>query len=361
MWHKLRIAVLAGAAVVLFLPALSVYYEATGGKSCARCHEIGPMYDEWHQSSHRGVSCTKCHGDVLTLDPGFHFGNVRRLMQHVRGRATEQVRLKQGDATALVERCRKCHEQEYAHWKAGPHAVTYARIFLDSEHNKKRMLMDDCLRCHGMHFEGGIEDLVTPVNTSGPWKLKDVKLAEQPAIPCVACHQVHREGKPLPKSWAEHPAPGPRQEVHRPSLALFDRRELTPVSVKLLGLPEMKAGEETVKVAADTRQALCYQCHAPVAGGQAGSGDDRTPMGVHEGISCLACHQKHGQETRASCANCHPRMSNCGLDVEKMDTTFLSRKSKHNIHIVKCADCHEKGVPPRKNQKRPAFQLARGD
>ena len=52
----------------------------------------------------------------------------------------------------------------------------------------------------------------------------------------------------------------------------------------------------------DPRQALCYQCHAPrqpeagtVAavngwGRQVGSGDDRTPMGVHEGLSCLSCH-----------------------------------------------------------------------
>jgi hypothetical protein len=49
-----------------------------------------------------------------------------------------------------------------------------------------------------------------------------------------------------------------------------------------------------------------------------------------------------------SCANCHPRLSNCGLDVEKMDTTFLKKESTHNIHFVKCVDCHAKGVPPRK-------------
>ena len=69
-------------------------------------------------------------------------------------------------------------------------------------------------------------------------------------------------------------------------------------------------------------------------------------MGVHEGTSCLACHQHHTQATRASCATCHPRLSNCGLDVEKMDTTFRDVKSPHNIHFVKCADCHPKGVPP---------------
>jgi hypothetical protein len=81
---------------------------------------------------------------------------------------------------------------------------------------------------------------------------------------------------------------------------------------------------------------------------QVGAGDNRTGLGIHEGISCLACHQQHGQKTRASCATCHPRLSNCGLDVEKMDTTFRSAESKHNIHWAKCGDCHVKGVPKKR-------------
>ncbi len=38
----------------------------------------------------------------------------------------------------------------------------------------------------------------------------------------------------------------------------------------------------------------------------------------------------------------------CKLDVEKMDTTFKDKTSKHNIHSVKCVDCHEKGIPKKK-------------
>jgi hypothetical protein len=110
----------------------------------------------------------------------------------------------------------------------------------------------------------------------------------------------------------------------------------------------MREGTRTVKASPDARQALCYQCHAPQSAAQVASGDDRTPIGVHEGLSCLACHQKHGQQTRASCADCHPRLSNCGLDVERMDTTFANAKSARNIHFVKCADCHRSGVPRRR-------------
>ena len=85
-----------------------------------------------------------------------------------------------------------------------------------------------------------------------------------------------------------------------------------------------------------------------------GSGDDRTPMGVHEGISCVACHNGHDENTRASCKTCHPQMSNCGLDVEKMDTTYANSASAHNIHWVKCTDCHQHGMP--KVKTNPAIK-----
>jgi hypothetical protein len=41
-----------------------------------------------------------------------------------------------------------------------------------------------------------------------------------------------------------------------------------------------------------------------------------------------------------------------------MDTTFKDLKSKHNIHWVKCADCHEKGIPKRKTPPGRALAAA---
>jgi hypothetical protein len=350
----LRGAFLAAAAIaVLALPAGSVYYEYNSGASCARCHEIRKNYDAWHGSSHRDVSCGACHGEITTLDAGFHVGNLRRLVQHVRQGFADPVRLCARDIPRLMERCRGCHRQEFAQWQSGGHSATYGRLFVDAPHNQKRLLNDDCLRCHGMHFDGGIRDLVAPVDTRGPWQLLRPDLANQPAIPCLSCHQVHREGEILPRArrteLAAAPKSSAKQELLRPSVSLFDRREQRHFSVDFLSLPAMRDGSRVLKISPDTRQALCYQCHAPLAGGLVGSGDDRTPVGVHEGLSCLACHLKHGQQTRASCANCHPRLSNCGLDVEKMDTTFLSAASGHNIHFVKCADCHPKGIPRKRS------------
>jgi hypothetical protein len=343
---------LSGIAAVLLLPAAAtVYYETGNGESCAKCHEIRPIYDAWRASSHRNVPCRECHGDALTTDARFHTNNLKRVVSHVKDEVPEQVRMRGEDVAHIVARCAKCHRQEFADWQAGPHSATFKLIFLNEEHNRKRLLADDCLRCHGAYFEGGIRDLVTPLSRNGPWKLVQPEWANRPALPCTACHQMHREGAPLVRR-----APGvaaAKEEIQRPSLALYDRREMHHVAG--LPVPVMRSGGQPLKMSRDPRQALCYQCHAPLASMEAGSGLDRTGMGIHEGIGCLGCHEKHGQKARASCANCHPRLSNCGLDVEKMDTTFRDPKSPHNVHSAECTDCHPKGVPKKRVERAAAL------
>jgi hypothetical protein len=289
---------------------------------------------------------------VFTLDAGFHLNNIRRLADHLSGKLPERVALRTKDNFQVNEGCRKCHQAEYAAWASSSHSATYSQIFLDKKHNSQQHLMDDCLRCHAMHFQGGIRDLVAPIDSTGPWRLLKPELAARPVIPCLTCHQMHRQGLPLARPAVKAANASATEEIARPSLALFDRRELDHVPLASLSLPQMHQAARAVKISPDTRQALCYQCHAPLASLEVNSGDDRTPVGVHEGLSCLACHEKHGQTTRASCSSCHPQLSNCGLDVEKMDTTFRSTTSPHNIHFVKCTDCHTKGVPARKADRR---------
>jgi hypothetical protein len=344
----LIISALVIVAILISIPGASLYFETGNGARCTTCHEMQPLYNRWHNSTHRGIPCDKCHGGALTFDTSFHLNNAERAVSHLRDDLPEQIGLGNNFVQAMNERCQSCHRQEYASWASGPHSATYARIFLDKAYNSKNMLMDDCLRCHGMHFEGGVQQLVTPFDRKGPWKMIPAELTRRPSMPCLSCHEIHRGGAELKKAGEQGRVAGPAQEIMRPSLALFDRRTQSYVPVSSLPLPSMVDGARPVKMSPDQRQALCYQCHAPMSTQQVGSGDDRTAVGVHEGISCLVCHAQHGQQTRASCASCHPKMSNCGLDVEKMDTTFFSTNSKHNIHSVKCADCHPKGIPHKK-------------
>jgi hypothetical protein len=121
------------------------------------------------------------------------------------------------------------------------------------------------------------------------------------------------------------------------------------VDLEWLPMPAMFKDGKKIEVAPDPHMKICYQCHAPAAAHEAGSSDDRTLRGVHAGLSCSVCHATHSLDTRHSCANCHPQLSNCNLDVARMDTSYSAAASRHNIHFVGCADCHLKGVPRKKN------------
>ena len=199
--HRRWFALAALALPFVAVFAISLHYERStgGGSACASCHEIWQPYSDWHSSSHRNVKCSKCHGDVFTLDAGFHLNNIRRVVTHLRGKAPESPKLRTADILKMLDRCGKCHQAEAADWRSSAHSATYRRIFLNTDHNHREVLMDDCLRCHGMHFQGPMRELVTPLNTSGPWQLRNAALSEQPTIPCLTCHQIHHEGSPRRK------------------------------------------------------------------------------------------------------------------------------------------------------------------
>ena len=358
MKQFLKVAALAVGLLALLAVGgsygASWYYTTQYGQGCANCHEMAALVGAVHSSGHRKVGCMECHEASMAT-------KLRHIKVHLLGPIPEAIRLRDVDVLEMVPNCQKCHRAEYAGWHAGPHSATYQQIFADSTQNSKQHLMEDCLRCHGMHFNGSIRDLVQPIDNKGPWHLVREGFADQSAIPCQACHWIHREG-------AEQGKPGARIAMAQPVLGdllgFFDRREQTHFAVRMLEIPQLYDGPRALTISQDERQAVCHQCHAPRKldtgtaaakngwGPQAGSGDDRTPMGVHEGLSCLSCHNGHNQNARASCKTCHPQMSHCGLDVEKMDTTFASATSAHNIHWVKCTDCHQHGIP----KMKPAAQ-----
>ena len=78
-----------------------------------------------------------------------------------------------GDDAELPERATSTNTPA---WHAGPHSATYSQIFTDPAQNSKRMLMDDCFRCHGMHFNGSIRDLVQPHEHQGAMALDSLRL-----------------------------------------------------------------------------------------------------------------------------------------------------------------------------------------
>ncbi|ACB75463.1 cytochrome c3 family protein [Opitutus terrae] len=321
------------------LGGLTYFHFGNPRTTCASCHEMTNVHSDWSASSHASVHCRSCHGGALTLDVHAVESHVQRVVRHFAKEAEPTIRLKPDHVLAVHASCASCHPQAFADWQPSKHATTYARIFLDPAHNAVEPPANDCFRCHGMFFPGDIANLVAPVKDERGWALTRTETGVQPAIPCLTCHQIH--------------APAATTQI----ASFYDRREATHVSAQLLPVPHVRRGDTPIRVSRDPRQRICQQCHAPNAAHALGTSDDRTPAGVHEGLSCRDCHWSHTNSAKASCAACHPADSHCGLDVEKMDTTFRSPESRHNIHTVSCADCHPNGVP----QRRVIQELAKGN
>ena len=331
--------------VVIFSSFYTYWSVSSPDKTCLSCHEINNSYQIWLSSSHRNISCTECHGTALSS--GFHslkekFNMVRT---HFQEETIEEIRLSEEQILESMESCVRCHQSEYSGWLAGGHSATYESIFLNENQNTKYRPYSDCLRCHGMYFEGDISDLIDPVDNKGPWHLNDTAKSKDPVIPCMACHAMHFRGNVATRQDYAFPE---RMEYNRPSwissVSFYYRQEKLNFHSSLLQIPEINAEGTLLKVSDDQRQRICIQCHAPDVYHQSGTNDDRTPRGVHEGLSCLACHSTHSQDTKNSCKICHPVLSNCGLDVEKMNTTYSNIDSPNDIHFVTCFDCHQKNM-----------------
>jgi len=350
----------AGWRGPLSLPALFLLCMLLGGvgyfevappeRTCVSCHEIQASHRRWTNSVHRAVSCKACHGGSADSWHALK-ENAKRVFFHLTEDDHSDMRLSEEQTVRMVRACQACHVREYAHWLAGGHGASYAAIFADETHNRTEQVNDDCLRCHGMFFEGRASDLLAPLDTRGPWRFLDPRQADRPAVPCLACHELHAPGKPFareltPAGVAQAATNAPCAQ--RDTVAFYVRQEHEHFAIDKLGVPRIvDPSGMPVRVSHDPRQRLCTQCHAPNAFGVAGTGDDRTPTGVHEGLSCAACHRPHSNDAHGSCALCHPARSSCGLAVTDMDTTYRSKTSRHNIHRVKCLDCHPDGVPKR--------------
>ena len=333
--------ILLASALVGFVGFYGYWQTAAPDKTCASCHEIESAHEIWAQSPHRDIDCAGCHGTALSSGLHSMTEKMQMVFVHLGGPPHDEIRLTERQVIEAMERCKECHAREYADWLSGGHSPTYADIFLNEDHNKEEQLSESCFRCHGMFFEGTISGVVTPLDIRGPWQLVDEELASVPTIPCLACHHIHAEGSPAARPDYSDPTTIAANRAPRAAnVGFYDRYERMHFEALELPTPQLTHNDGSVEVATDVRQRVCVQCHAPNAFRQAGSSDDRIPRGVHEGLSCAACHATHSNDASGSCANCHPRLSNCGLDVETMETTYLDPTNPNNIHFVACADCH---------------------
>lgn len=311
-------------------------------RSCGSCHEIVPAMEIWQNSAHRNITCTACHGTAM--------GSLHSLQEKTRMLFTHYSRddqrrkpgLDEAGVMDVMEACISCHQDEYRAWSASGHSATYAHIFLNEKHNGMERPYPACFRCHGMYYDKGIDDLVAPISTEGPWELLEEKHTD-PVIPCLACHPIHHRNTPMrhPGTMDDPGATFYARDDRQQMAGLYLRSERSHLLVDQLPKARIFQDGREVLVSDDPVQALCAQCHAPNWAHEAGSEDDKTPTGVHEGISCRACHRDHSNNPKDACKTCHPAVTSCNEDVMAMNTTYLRRDSPNDIHSMKCTDCHD--------------------
>jgi hypothetical protein len=252
--------------------------------TCASCHEIVPSERHWLMSAHRTVDCHACHGSSM----GSLGDNAKRVWRHITQTRHDDIRLSEKQIIDMTAACGKCHAKEYADWKASGHGKDYGAFFTNTVHNAAYKPADDCLRCHGMFFKGECNDLLEEVYTTGKtserapaygtmWRFREPERAATPAIPCLACHEVHAANVTTNAFYWR----GSRQH-----LAVNDR---------------------------------CVQCHSPDASGKPGTADDKTVTGVHAGYGCTVCHKGHSLDARSSCHDCHAKPMPYKGDVHRIE------------------------------------------
>ncbi|MCK9506969.1 MAG: cytochrome c3 family protein [Pigmentiphaga sp.] len=331
------------------IPLFNYWYTAPPENTCALCHEAREHVYSFQHSAHRELNCTECHGTAFTHGVNSLVDKAGMIWLHFFNNI-EDPQMTEMQRLEIMNNCKRCHESQYARWEAGKHAATYADIFLDSVHNSTEQLNYDCLRCHGMFYHGTIEDLVEPISTTGPWHFKEEGRAQMHAIPCMACHTIHTDGLPVKAEilYADSGDSLQYAHYHRTyGVGIYDRAEKTHFTVDELPKPIIYYDENPISISDELSTRNCIQCHAPNARRESGTSDDRTPRGVHEGLSCIACHDPHSGESKNSCITCHPAISNCNIDVTLMNTTYHDKNSPNNIHFVSCADCHENSASSR--------------
>ena len=306
---KYLVLVLGGLLIIIVIGSYSAWNRLDPQHTCAQCHEVSPSHTTWLSSAHAEVQCIECHGTAVS--DGFHSLKEKTGMaiNHFSDDVHhDDIHLSEKQVLDVSNNCAACHQAEHAGWLASGHAVNYREIFMDSVHNALEKPYWDCFRCHGMFYDGNIHDLMNLDGDAHEWHIKDKKQEMLPTIPCLACHQIHSEN-PVSERYVSSENASRDEVLRNPRTSLYIRSDKMYLRSDKLIKVAMTDGDMPVKNAGDPNTLLCQQCHAPNYQHHAGSQDDRTPTGVHEGVSCIACHQPHSNNTRQSCALCHQSLT----------------------------------------------------
>ena len=322
--HK-RVLIFSGAVigVVLAAGSTTVVISQQPGL-CVNCHEIRPAYDQWHTSSHYGVTCVNCHTEPGL--PGYLKINLVGA-QHLVTHLVSDYRVPT-EADVQDASCLSCHPRE----SRPEQSLRTTLIVAHSKHDKQQ-----CAECHGrlVHVNGANEISTTPK----PHDVRDCTVCHTPenlnphgyaTLTCTSCHSgiipKHEEARlrgVMPRASC--------QECHQKTK---------------VGSPEYC---QTCHVSPHGIATACSRCHTSKT-----TWTEHTfnhPVGLtgkHAELTCAKCHANKVLATlKFVCSTCH--------------TPPTPHAGTINNATADCANCHSlEGWKPAKGAKaQPASHTGR--
>ena len=259
---------IASFAVTAGFGGMAYFHFGNPRQTCASCHEMGGVHSEWASSGHRTLHCRNCHAGSITLDAHALSAHSTASSNISPGTSPNPFDWPRGMSCGRRKRAAAVTPSPTPTGNERPFRHLHPDI-LNPDHNKLEQLADDCLRCHGMFFNGSMADLVAPLDKTGPWTLKDPAKADQPAIPCPACHHIHT------LAGEKQPA-----KAH-----FYDCRENLYFPVTALPSVAFTHEGRAVQVAKDPHQRLCPSATRPAPPKATGSVPQTTahPSGCMRG------------------------------------------------------------------------------
>ncbi len=303
-----------------------IYYTSTPG-FCKVCHYIRPYVESWEVSTHKDVTCSKCH-----FPPGLlgyiqaKMDGTTELIKTITGTHGPRPHAEIADASCLRE---GCHETRLLDGKVlfkDKYPFDHTPHLTKLRRGKKLR----CTSCHSQIVQGDHITVTESVCFTCHFKGQRHGQAIEPIGGCLSCHEVATEGIEL--------ADGSTFE-HKP---FVDR-----------GVACWKCHFDSTRGTGDVPKQVCIECHGE-AEKLAHYDDSEVVHNWHvteRKIECFQCHSeiRHGLHLEpvsgaGDCATCHSLGGHSLQDAMFAGTGgqgVQDSPSMHHVANVDCVACHE--------------------
>ncbi|NOX53824.1 MAG: hypothetical protein GXP27_05185 [Planctomycetes bacterium] len=288
-WLALRAIALLGSLLLLagILVAGAGWYTSRPD-FCRSCHNMEPYYKSWKESSHRDVSCIKCH-----FPPGFgekvrgKMLGLVQLAKYVTETGGPRPAAEIPDASCLRS---GCHETRLLSGRVDFHGVPFDHRDHLAELRRGKKLR--CTSCHSQIVQGSHMTVTT--STCFLCHFKDGVFNEGLGA-CTRCHQI------------------PQEEFDMGGGVTFQH----DVAYER-GVDCINCHDREIRGNGEVPHERCTVCH--------NREDDLARIDDH-----VFLHQKHVTEHKVDCLECHLEIKH-SLDPHKIEHAASDCQSCHPDH-----------------------------